>query len=126
MSSLLKEYLSKDDTLFIYTTNIQNVFPNKDIYIVITSDYEDLEVMKAYSGLKILISDVKAGIFIKKALECGFSVFYDFDVSLNELSRVGLHLYIYQIGSCDIDYDKIVKIVTQDKHFKRRYGKIQI
>lgn len=126
MSSLLKYFLCGDDSLFIYTTNFANLYQNKDVYIVLDPSYNELYKIKPLSGLKILISDNRSAVFLRRALECGFTIIYDYTVPISELEDVGLHFYIYQRGSCEVDYDEIVKIVTQNKYFKRRYGKIQI
>ena len=126
MSSLLKAYLGKDDSFFVYTTSYSKIFKNKDIYIVFDPSYENLYKFEHICGLKILISSNKSEVFLRRALDCGFTIFYDYAIPLSELDKVGLHFYIYQRGSCEVDYDEIVKIVTQNKYFKRRYGKIQI
>lgn len=126
MPSLLKSYLGKDGSFFIYTTKFNKIFKNKDIYIVFDPSYADLYKFDSISGVKILISNNKSDAFLRRALTCGFTVFYDYSVQMSELEKVGLHFYIYQRGSCEVDYDEIVKIVTQNKYFKRRYGKIQI
>ena len=126
LSSLLKQYLNTNTSYFVSTTNISNIFPNKDIYILFSSSYSDIYALKPHSGLKILISDHINEVFLRRALECGFTIFYDNSVNLKEFTQLGIHLCIYQRGSVDVDYDEIVKIVTQNKNFKRRYAKIQI
>lgn len=126
MSSLLKNYLGRDDSLFIYTTNMANLYKNKDVYIVFNPSYDDLYKIQPLTGLKIMVSENKSDVYLRRALDCGFTVFYDHTVQLSELENIGLHFYIYQRGSCEVDYGEIVKIVTQNKNFKRRYGKIQI
>lgn len=126
MSSLLKHFLGGDDSLFVYTTNFDNLYPNKDVYIVLDPSYDELYKIQPLSGLKILISDTLSAVFLRRALECGFTIFYDSTVPISELEDVGLHFYIYQRGLCEVDYDEIVKIVTLNNYFKRRYGKIQI
>lgn len=125
-TTLLKEYLSSDPSLFVYTTTPDNIFPNKDVYIIFTNKYKDLFKLSKVKGLKILISESKKDVFLRRALDSEISIVYDTSVNLSELKKVGLHFYIYQRGSCDVDYDEIVKIVTRNNQFKRRYGKIQI
>lgn len=125
-ASLLKEYLSRDPSLFIYTTTPDNILPNKDVYLLFTNKYMDLFKIRAVNGLKILITDSKKDVFLRHSLDSNITMVYDDTVNLDELIKAGLHFYIYQRGSCDVDYDEIVKIVTRNKNFKRRYGKIQI
>lgn len=125
-SSLLKDYLSIEESFFVYTSSFANIRKDKDIYIVITDKISDLDEFTNINALKVLISSNCTKNMIISALRAGVTVFYDHNLELNWLLDLGLHLYIYQRGTACIDIPNIVKVVTKSKYAEKRYGKIQI
>lgn len=125
-SSLLKDFLCKEDSFFIYTSTFDKIPSDKDAYIIVTDKLCDMDKVSNINALKVLITGNTTKNMIIMALRCGISMFYDHTIDLNSLFDIGLHLYIYKIDTSFIDIPYIVKVVTNSKHTERRYGKIQI
>lgn len=126
LSYLLSSTLNDVNNLFVTYSTFNNIKLNKDIYVLITDNYTDLEKIEPISGLKVLITNNFTDLFLYKALMCGITIIYDMSVNISELKKLGLHFYIYRRGSCYDDVSDIIKVVTKNSNFKRKYGKIQI
>lgn len=126
LSYLLSSTLNDVNNLFVTYSTFNNIKLNKDIYVLITDNYTDLEKIEHINGLKVLITNNFTDLFLYKALMCGITIIYDMSVNISELKKLGLHFYIYRRGSCYGDVSDIIKVVTKNSNFKRKYGKIQI
>lgn len=126
LSSLLCDVLNDVNNLFVTHNTFSSVGPSKDVYVLITDKFNDLERIKHINGLKVLITNNFTDLFLYKALMCGVTIIYDMSVNISELKKLGLHFYIYRRGTCYDDVSDIIKVVTKNSNFKRKYGKIQI
>ena len=108
LASLMKDYMSKDESLFISTTNYNNIYKNKDIYVFLSPERENIIKLKDFSGLKVSVSSHYTPYLINKLLQVGITIFYDYSVDIKEYMNLGLHFYIYQRGPFDFDVTKIV------------------
>jgi len=110
---LLYKFLSNREDFFVYISNFDNIPKDKDIYIFLTDDYEDMEQVPKLSGYKIAITE---SLNYKPFLDKGVKTIYDSTINISELYNLGLHLYIYQR---DLHKDEITSLL---RSIQKEYG----
>ena len=108
---LLHKCLSKREDFFVYRCTFDKISNNRDIYIFLTDNEEDMEQVPHLGGYKVAITE---SLNYKPFLDKGVKTIYDSTINVSELYNLGLHLYIYQRDLHKKEITSLLKIIHDE------------
>lgn len=108
---LLHKCLAKKEDFFVYRSTFNKIPNNKDIYIFLTDNEDDMEQVPSLSGYKVAITE---SINYKPFLDKGVKTIYDSTINVSELYNLGLHLYIYQRDLHKEEITSLLKLIHNE------------
>ena len=114
LSFYLQDYLSQKPNFIVANYDFSHFDTNLDVYLCLTDKSENLGKFGGLKGYKIIITNNFTEGFILKLLQNGFTTIYYKNVSLSELLKLGLHLYIYK-GDVLSNLEELFKVLKGKK-----------